>query len=237
MIRCHFPIPSASAIPLLVMGFLLPAPPSVAQSAPRTPGAQEVLKRLEATHGSVTAITGTYTQVRDDAATDDRIISVADFKMLKPNRFRAEYRRPRATTILAVDDLMYRYIPANKQVERYQFKRKATAQDLTFLLLGFGARVEDVLKVYEARTPRNLPADVHGVTLVPRDPKSAGFRSLTIHVTPDERALPVRFIVDQSREVTITVEMDMRTLNLQARVNESSFRPNFPRDAEMVDVQ
>jgi outer membrane lipoprotein-sorting protein len=220
----------------LVAASATPAQPTGAIAvAPASP--QEVLRRLEATHATVTAISGTYTQVRDDRATDDRIISVADFKMLKPNRFRADYRKPRATTILALDDLMYRYIPANKQVERYQFRRRATAQDLTFLLLGFGARVEDVLKVYEARPPRNLPTGVHGVTLVPKDAKSAGFRSLTIHVTPDDQALPVRFVVDQSKDVTITVEMDRASLNMQARLSESSFRPNFPRDAEVVDVQ
>lgn len=220
---------------LAASALLMAGVPGVHAQGAITP--QEVLARLEATHSGATAISGTYTQVRDDAATDDRIVSIADFKMLKPSRFRAEYRKPRATTVLAADDLMYRYIPANKQVERYQFKRKATAQDLTFLLLGFGARVQDVLKVYNARPARNLPGNVVGVTLVPKDSKSAGFRSVTIHVTPDERALPVRFIVDQSKDVTITVEMDMRTLNLNARVSESSFRPNFPRDAEVVDVQ
>jgi outer membrane lipoprotein-sorting protein len=228
------PILSMAAVLIFLAG---PSPLTAQQSPSRNPSPREVLQRLESTHAAVTAITGTYTQIRDDAATADRIVSVADFRMLKPNRFRADYRPPRATTILAVGDIMYRYIPANKQVERYQFKRQATAQDLTFLLLGFGAKVDDVLKVYDARPPRNLPAGVHGVTLVPRDSKSAGFRSLTIHVTPDEQALPVRFVVDQSKDVTITVEMDMRSLNLQARISENSFRANFPRDAEVVDVQ
>jgi outer membrane lipoprotein-sorting protein len=122
MTALKFPSPSraaalGTALALVMIGLGALAP------AQRAPSPQEVLKRMEVTHAGVTAITGTYTQVRDDAATDDRILSVADFRMLKPSKFRAEYRRPRATTILAVDDLMYRYIPANKQVERYQFRR------------------------------------------------------------------------------------------------------------------
>lgn len=206
-----------------------------AQSA--SPSPRDILARLEATHASVQAITGTYTQVRVDRVTQDQIRSVADFRLKKPNRFRAEYRRPRATTILVVDDLMYRFIPDNRQVERYRFGRKNTPQDLTFLLLGFGAKVEDVLKVYDARPVRNAPSDVHGVMLVPRRPEEAGFRSLTIHVTRDERALPVRFIIDQSKDVMIQVEMDLRSLNLDARLTEAVFRPNFPRDVETVDIQ
>lgn len=202
------------------------------------PAAVDLLKRLEARYADVKTIKGRFRQTRVDPAFDEKVESQATFYVQKPDNFRVDYDPPRESTNLIADGYSYRYVNALKQVERYKFQNRKTAQDLNFLLLGFGEKTEEVLRVFAAQDlTEGVPKGMKGIQLTPHNKAEANFEYLTILVTDDERALPSQFSLGQLDGSRTTANLDLQNLGLNASIADSVFRPNWPRDAQVVDIQ
>jgi outer membrane lipoprotein-sorting protein len=215
---------------------LLLAAAAAAQSADKE--AVDVLRQIEAKYAQVPSVSGAFTQTRDDKAFGEKTQSQATFALLKPNYFRADYAAPNSSVNLITPEYSYRYVPQLKQVERFRIRNTGTVQDLNFMLLGFGVKTEDVLRFYSVRwLTQGVPSGHHGIQLTPRDKEKAAFKYVTILVTADGRLLPAQFSMEQLDGVRLTANLDLGSLEMGKSLDEGRFRPKFPRDAEMVDIQ
>jgi outer membrane lipoprotein-sorting protein len=207
-----------------------------AQSARR---GEEILRALENRYAQVTTIKCPFTQTTVDQTFGEKIESRGAFYLRKPSRLRVEYEPPDATTILVVDGYTYRYIPKLKQVERYRIDQSNPIVQTNYMLLGFGAATEDVLRAYKVSVRSTEGEQAGGktwVVLTPRQPHDAAFKSIEMLVD-DGRAAPLEFRVTQLDGTKATVRLDLERLTLDQRMDERMFRPSFPRDAQIVDMR
>ena len=198
--------------------------------------AVELLEKLEAKYASVQTVSGSFVQVRDDKAFGEKMTSTADFYLLKPNNFRAEYQAPDESVNLISGEFSYRYVPKLRQVERYRFRNAGTAQDLNFMLLGFGVRTDDVLKSYNVQYVSNAGSGRVGVRLTPRNPENAAFKNIIVAVDA-KTFVPEQFSMEQLDGVTVTATLQGASLKIGAPIDKSKFVPRWPREAEVVDIQ
>jgi outer membrane lipoprotein-sorting protein len=202
------------------------------------PQALDLLRKLEERYATVQTVSGRFDQVREDPAFQEKVDSTADFSIMKPNKFRADYKPPRASVNLINGEYSYQYVPELKQVNRYRFRDRETVRDLNYMLLGFGAKTEDLLKVYSVRSlTQGVAAGYHGIQLIPLDKESSGFSYITILITRDDKLLPAQFSVGQKDGVRTTANLDVERLKFDVRLSARDFEPNFPKDAEIVDIE
>lgn len=200
--------------------------------------AVDALRRIEQKFADIQTISGTFHQTSEDVTFGDKMESQAKFWIKKPNKFRAEYQAPNPSTNLITDQYSYRYVPQIKQVERYRFEGQNPIADLNYMLLGFGVKTDDVMKVYAVKwLTKGVGQGYIGIGFIPRDAESAPFKSLTILATSDDRLLPGQFSMEQLDGGRITANIDLATLQMGAQLDDRTFRPDFPRDAAIVDIR
>jgi outer membrane lipoprotein-sorting protein len=197
-------------------------------AAANDPTGVALLQQMEQQHGSMRSVTGSFSQVRTDPAFGEKIDAKARFALLKPDNFRVEYLPPKESVNLISGRTTYRYVPANKQVERY---RSASARDVTYMLLGFGASAQELLKVYTVQPGENG----NSIKLLPRNKKESQYKYVVMEIDP-ARLLPRRFSMEQSDGTKIVVTMDTDGLQVNAPLSGRDFQPNFPPEAKMVDM-
>lgn len=198
--------------------------------------AVDLLRRMEEKFGEIKSVSGQFQQVREDPAFEERIESYANFALLKPNKFRADYQPPRQSTNLITDEYYYRYVKDLKQVERYHFQGRLNAQDFNYMVLGFGVKTEDALKVYSVKwLTDGVAKGYDGMQLVPLDPKS-NFKYITMLITKDTLQ-PAQISMEQLDGVRTTVNLMLSTLKIGSAIDPKVFTPDFPRDAQIVDIQ
>ncbi len=198
--------------------------------------AVDLLGKLETKYASIQTVSGSFVQVRDDKAFGEKMTSTANFYLLKPNNFRAEYQAPDESVNLISGEYSYRYVPKLRQVERYRFRNSGTAQDLNFMLLGFGVKTDDVLKSYNVKYVSDAGAGRVGVRLTPLNPENAAFKNITVAVDA-KTFVPEQFSMEQLDGVTVTATLQGASLQIGAAIDKSKFAPRWPREAEVVDIQ
>ena len=202
------------------------------------PQALDLLRRLEERYGTVQTVSGRFAQVRHDPAFEEQVDSTADFAIMKPNKFRAEYKPPKVSVNLINGEYSYQYVPELKQVNRHRFRNRDTVRDLNYMLLGFGAKTDDLLKVYAVKwLTQGVEAGYQGIQLIPLKKEDSGFNYITILVTRDEKMLPAQFSVGQKDGVRTTANLDLDRLKFDVRLSARDFEPSFPKDAEVVDIE
>lgn len=231
---------AAAAVLVIIAGALTAAAPGKGASgsaaekaesaAPTTndPAAVGLLQQIEQQHGTMRSVAGSFSQVRTDPAFGEKIEAKARFALLKPDSFRVEYLPPKASVNLITGRTTYRYVPENKQVERY---KSASAKDVIYMLFGFGASTEEVLKIYTVQAGESASS----IKLIPRNKKESQYKYVVMDIDP-RRLLPRRFSMEQSDGTKIVVSMDTDSLQINAPLSSQDFQPNFPREAKMVDM-
>ncbi|MCX7019716.1 MAG: outer membrane lipoprotein carrier protein LolA [bacterium] len=202
------------------------------------PQAVELLQRIEQKYGAIKTFSGAFRQVRKDPAFDEKIESQGRFHIMKPSNFRAEYYSPNESVNLISGQYSYRYVKQLKQVERYKFKGEDNVRDLNYMLLGFGVKTDDLLRVYYAQwLGESMGKGYQAVKLVPRDRQDANFKHLSIVITADDQLLPAQFSLEQLDGALVTANLDLKSLEIGGSIDEKLFRPDFPRDAQVVDIE
>ena len=234
---------------MMVIAMLVAGIPALGQQSEKKPAAAakkrdlsndqkaiDLLRQMEEKYGSLNSVSGQFQQVREDPAFEERVESYANFALLKPNKFRADYQPPRQSTNLITDDYFYRYIKELKQVERYHFQGQLNAQDFNYMVLGFGVKVDDALKVYSVKwLTDGVAKGYYGIQLVPIDSKS-NLKYVTMLVTEDGLQ-PAQFSMEQVDGVRTTANINLKTLQIGAKIDARQFVPDFPRDAQFVDIR
>ncbi|MBX7244050.1 MAG: outer membrane lipoprotein carrier protein LolA [Candidatus Sumerlaeaceae bacterium] len=199
--------------------------------------AVDVLRQLEQRYSGVNTVQGQFAQQTFDPSFNQTIASQAKFYLLKPNKFRVDYQPPKESTNLVTGQEFYQYVPELKQVQTFKFENRETPQDLNYMLLGFGVKAEDVLKVYSVHLlTEGISANSIGIQLTPLDKKTANFAYVTIQITTDQ-LIPWQFSIEQLSGVRTTANLDLKNLKLGGSLRESIFTPNFPKDAVVVQMQ
>lgn len=211
------------------------APRTEARSATR---AIDLLRELEKRYGNVETVKGRFVQITTDPTFGEKIESKGVFSLKKPNRLRVDYDPPYASTTLVADGYSYRYVPQLKQVERYRIDDANSIAQTNYMLLGFGAHTEEVLRTYRAEplAAEKVAAGHVGLRLVPRRPEEAAFRSIEIEIDGESK-IPVEFRVVQLDGTQVSARLDPRELQLGIRLDDKLFKPAFPPNAQIVDIR
>jgi len=199
----------------------------------------EILRALEARYRDIQTIKGAFAQTTVDATFGEKIESRGTFYLKKPSRLRIDYEPPYASTLLITDGYSYRYVPQLKQVERYRIAQDNTLVQTNYMLLGFGAATEDVLRAYKVslgEPDKRAGHDRVVVALVPRQPDQAAFKSIEMAVDT-QQTMPVEFRVTQLDATQTIVRLEPDKLVLDARTDDRLFRPSFPPEAQVVDMR
>lgn len=198
--------------------------------------AVKILREVEQLYEPVKSITGELSQSRQDPVAG-KIDSHAKFYILKPNNFRVDYESPHQSTSLITKEKLYRYTPEASQVECYTFKKgERNVQDVNYVLLGFGAKTDELLRVYSVKSlDKGVAKGYYGIQLVPIDKEKANFKYVTILVTDDGKYLPAQFSMLELSGARVTANIDLKKLNMGAPENPARFEPNFPRNAHIVN--
>ncbi|MGI8905448.1 MAG: LolA family protein [Candidatus Sumerlaeaceae bacterium] len=196
------------------------------------PAAVALLQQIESQHGGVRSVVGSFTQQRIDSSFGaDKKDSTARFALLKPNNFKVEYLSPKQSMNLINGQTSYYYVPDQKQVQKYTFKKRATVRDLNYLLLGFGAPTQELLAVY---TVQRGDAK-NSIKLIPRNTRDAQFKYILMELT--DSLLPKRFSMEQTEGSKLFVNIDTAGLQIGAPLSPRDFQPNWPSGTNEVDMQ
>lgn len=195
----------------------------------------DVLKRMEEKFQNLQSVSGSFVQSRTDPEFNMTRNTQARFWILKPNHFRAEYQDPSGQAgevQLISGQTFYNYVPQLKQVATYKFRGESNVRDLNYMLLGFGAKVEEIQKVYAVQPLQGGT----GVQLTPHNPQQASFRYILMKVNP-ETLYPESFTMRQPDGTDMTITLAGGSLQMNPQISPNDFRPNFPRDAVQVNMQ
>jgi len=199
--------------------------------------ALQILRQLEKKYSQIYTVTGKFRQVTVDSIFGEKIESTGKFYLKKPDRFRADYDPPHATTTIISNAYSYRYVPQLKQVERYRIPTDQPLTQVNYMLLGFGAHTEDIVKVYRvALADTTQEAKLMTLELTPIDAESAPFRMLRMHLSATDLT-PVEFEIVQWDEGVIRARLDSASLQFNGDIPDTMFIPRFPRDTQTVDIR
>lgn len=196
-----------------------------------------VLKALEKRYAQVTTIQGNFKQERVDETFGETISTSGNFWLAKPDRLRVEYQAPNEATDMLVEGVAYQYVPKLRQVTMVRYKNKNTPMDLNFLLLGFGAKVENVQKVYNVMPlGKTAPKGKVGLRLVPKDAKQANFKNFELML--DQKSLVPTDFSFKGMDGTLTkAVLDDKKLKIDQTIDASRFKPNWPEKTRVVEVE
>ena len=151
----------------------------------------DLLKKMETQFRDVKSVAGGFTQ--KGSGPFNKTATPVKFQLLKPSYFKAEYFEGNSNTPARVqlisNQMYYQYTPSMKQVDTYKFKNSNSINDLSFLLLGFGAKTEDVTQIYKVEAI----APGKSIRLTPRDAAGATYRFITM--TVDAQSLTLRSLL------------------------------------------
>jgi len=187
----------------------------------------DLLRKLEAKFQDVKSVAGSFTQTRTDPKFKTKMSQPATFQILKPNYFRAELQSANGgapEVQLISNQTYYHYVPNLQQVATYKFKNESNVRDLNYLLLGFGAKADEVTKVYKVTALENG----NGVRMVPRNAQEASFKYIIMEVDP-QSLVPTRFSMEQSDGTPLSVQMNPQTIQLNVPLSPGNFQPNWPK--------
>lgn len=195
----------------------------------------DLLKKMEVQFQNLQSVAGTFQQSRIDPTFQTKTTIPARFWVLKPSYFRAEFQSAQGQkpeVQLISNQTFYNYVPQLNQVSTYKFRGESNVRDLNYLLLGFGAKTDEVLKVYKVD-----PLDSGtGVRLTPRSTQDTSFQYIIMEVDP-QTSYPTRFTMRQTDGIDLTVELDLQSLQVNPSLSPKDFEPNFGRGVHQVSLQ
>jgi len=201
-------------------------------------GGIQLLRQLEKVYGPAKTIKGRFVQTTVDKTFGEKIESKGSFAINKPNKLRVDYDPPYSSVLLVTEGFSYRYIPELKQVERYRINAENPIVQTNYMMLGFGARTEDVLQAYEVKRIEKSTrgGETAGIRLTPRNPDVAAFKTIDIYVDEKE-GIPLEFVVLQMDGNEIVARIVRESLQVDQPLDERLFKPVFPKDAQIVDIR
>jgi len=215
-----------------------------------------LLKRIEERHGNLKTLQAEFDQVKVSETFADETRSHGSLLLEMPDRLRCEYDRPDPSTILFVDDALYQFVPAIKQVDKWRFRTKAEAQEqLRLLLLGFGLSSEEILRSYHVERVEAAPPEADGVgeaappspsdSPTPSAPWVLAFKPRNREVAKQYAEIRVSFDRERllPRSVRLTeVAGDVTNLTIQPekvllneKIEAGKFKPEFPGNPEVIE--
>jgi outer membrane lipoprotein-sorting protein len=200
----------------------------------------ELIRRLEAKYMKTMTFYGEFNQTKVSKLFLEEIRSKGKFWYQKPGKFRCEYLPPNAQVNLLLDDVAYVYIPDIKQVEVYHFKTEdSPVKKLNQMLLGFGVSVKDVLEVYDVHSlPREDTEDSFSLLFkLKKKEEGINFESINLSVRKKD-LLPLKLVFIEPGAGNTEgdkTEILLKSVKFNEKIDESFFKPDFPKDAEVIE--
>lgn len=209
--------------------------PTAAPTTDTTTRGIDLLAQIEKRFKETQTYFGEFDQLKVSKLMLEEIPSKGRFWYEKPGKFRCEYLPPNEQVNLIVQDTAWVHIPQIKQVEVYHFRTEdSPVKKLNHMLLGFGASVKDVLEVYDVRwIPEEEKPDVFALLFKPKKKEEGlSFQAITIWMKK-ESLTPKRLVFLEDDEDT--TEITLTNIKFNEKIKESVFKPDFPRDAEVIE--
>lgn len=189
----------------------------------------DLLREMETKFQNLKSVAGNFQQTRADADFGTKQTSPGTFRLLKPGYFHMIYNDPSQTQQLIYENTHYFYVGSLRQLSTYKFKNSNSVQDINFLVLGFGAKADDVQKVFKV----DATASGSGIKLTPRNPQQATYEYISIEVDP-QSLYPKTFTMREPNKTEVSVSLDLSTLQVNPQLTADHFKPNFPKDVKPV---
>ncbi|MBN1900800.1 outer membrane lipoprotein carrier protein LolA [Candidatus Sumerlaeota bacterium] len=244
-IQALFHFESRTVIFLVILSILFCVAEGVsalgtAPDAPSTDTAAQglrFLKKLEAKYKDTLTFYGEFHQKKISTLFLEEIDSRGQFWYQKPGRFRCEYLPPNQQVNLILDEVAYIYIPEIKQVEIYRFKpQDSPVKKLNQMLLGFGVSVKDVLEVYDVNAAPEEENDSTFVLQFNMKKKEEGLNFDKIKIWVDKEKLqPLRLVFIEPEPNKDETRIEIKNLEFNKKLKAQVFKPDFPRDAEVIE--
>ncbi len=169
-----------------------------------------------------------------------------------------------ASTILFVDNTLYQFVPAIKQVDKWVYKDPATARKrFNLLMLGFGLSSQEVMTNYGVQlAPGSLdpalvlsgegdddpaatsndgqppaPGSTDAIALIfrPHDPEIARtYDNIQVDFDP-KTLLPRRVRLSKMVGEVTTITIDPEKVRLDEPIEPAKFLPDFPGNPEVIE--
>lgn len=195
----------------------------------------ELLQKMEQKFQNLKSVSGSFSQSREDPTFKTKVTVPARFWILKPSYFRAEYQGTQGQkpeVQLISDQMFYNYVPQLNQVTTYKFQGESNVRDLNYLLLGFGAKTDEITKVYKVSGVEGG----NGVRLTPRSTRDTSFQYITMHVDPTS-LYPTSFTMRQTDGTDLSVAISVGSLQVNPSLSPKDFEPNFGKGVHKVSMQ
>jgi outer membrane lipoprotein-sorting protein len=197
--------------------------------------ANTFLDQLEAHHAATTALHGKFAQVRVDQNFLEEVKSNGEFSYKAPNRFRADYTGRKKgvadSTVYIVDDRMWHYVAEIKQVDVVDLPR-GDAAAINQMLLGFGVKKEKILQFFNVQLDASSD-DKRTVLIFDSKDKQRTLNYQRITITFDTQLLTPQTLVLEDADSQTT--MTLSDVELNPKLKDEIFRPDFPKDVEIVE--
>jgi len=216
-----------------------------------TTGTLRLLRALEAFHSDVKTIHAVFDQVRFDDILMTKVRSPGKLWFDKPDLLRCDYSEPEPVINLIVDRVLYIHTPDLDLVEYWEFQtRSERDQQLHRLMIGFGLKADELLKLYEIHSSEDEAEPRSALEKSGLDPSAKTLFIITLRselrdenspftrmeVTIDKAShLPdkIRYIEQYQNETIIT----MKKIEQDAEFSTNLFDPKiaFPANADWIN--
>jgi len=203
---------------------------SISSSNPQTE-AIALLTRLEKQNEATRTLTGAFDQFRTDGTFGDKVKSTGKFWYRAPSSYYAEYETEHPSKVWSDEKRLVEYIPSMKQVDVIPMDKGEDAM-LTQVLLGFGVKVERILRLFDVAMVAPTSEDVLSVEFLSKDlDKTLDINRIVVSF--DEKTLQPRVIEMEDSMNTRVIQL--KDVKVNPSIKDSVFEiPKFSPDK--VDI-
>jgi outer membrane lipoprotein-sorting protein len=222
----------------LSLGLFMPAitpaeavpPPAERLEIPAPNPAIEFLKRVESANQETKTLYAEFEQTREDAMMARKIKSSGKFWYRAPNNFYAEYETEYSSRVWIDGKQAVEYIPRLKQVDIAEVEQGEDAP-ITQVLLGFGVKVERILRLFEVNELPSPKPDQTAIEFLSKDPgRTMEFDRIVVHF--DTKSASPRTL--EMEDETGPRVIELKTVRINPSIRDSVFElPKWPDDVEV----
>jgi len=188
---------------------------------------QDLLDRVDARLSSLQSLSASFNQTREIKLTGEKIQAKGRLYLRKPKEMMLEYTQPDKQKLLVKDSIVMIYLPALKQIQRFNLGESQASKDLFI----FWEPLRNLEKRFTISASVQKEARLRYVELVPKE-ETMGFRKLTLGI--DQELLLPRVIEVEETNGDVS-RLVLSNTKVNATFSRSIFEMNPGKGVEIID--
>ena len=217
-----------STTPAIVVAWLVLGAPCHAQTPDRSP--QDLQQALQRRNALVLDFSVDFIQTYEGGMLRTRLVERGTMLMKKPGRWRFDYREPEPKLFVSDGDLMYWYLPEDRQGFIGRLPDEDEATTTAMFLAGAGSVVRDFTAAFDA--VQDPPPDSYVLRLTPiRTERDFEFLTLVI----DARTLAIVRLISHDLQGGVSIFI-FSNLQENLGLSDTLFTLEFPSGTDVNDT-